>query len=117
MGRREFWRGRIAEGAEAELTVAKFERDGFGLITSLRESHGLIENAEDGRRFDNQSRQFRTLCPNSAFYPKTPARRRLRPGAQGRALKVLDVTGNHRLKYRRQQTSLRSQAGHNLSGR
>jgi molybdopterin molybdotransferase len=46
-GRREFWRGRIAEGADGELTVAKFERDGSGLITSLRESDGLIEIPED----------------------------------------------------------------------
>ncbi|WP_088343610.1 MULTISPECIES: gephyrin-like molybdotransferase Glp [Rhodomicrobium] len=41
-GRREFWRGRLVDGA-----VTKFERDGSGLITSLRDSDGLIEIAED----------------------------------------------------------------------
>ena len=46
-GRREFWRARIVEGADGELAVAKFERDGSGLITSLRESDGLIEIPED----------------------------------------------------------------------
>ena len=46
-GRREFWRGRVTEGADGELAIAKFERDGSGLITSLRESDGLIEIPED----------------------------------------------------------------------
>ena len=46
-GRREFWRGKIVEGADGGLAVAKFERDGSGLITSLRQSDGLIEIPED----------------------------------------------------------------------
>jgi molybdopterin molybdotransferase len=46
-GRREFWRGKIVESGNGELAVTKFERDGSGLITSLRESDGLIEIPED----------------------------------------------------------------------
>jgi molybdopterin molybdotransferase len=46
-GRREFWRGRIVEGEDGGLAVTKFERDGSGLITSLRQSDGLIEIPED----------------------------------------------------------------------
>ena len=46
MGRREFWRARLVH-QNGQLTVSKFERDGSGLISSLRESDGLIELAED----------------------------------------------------------------------
>jgi molybdopterin molybdotransferase len=46
-GRREFWRGKIVEDGGNGLAVAKFERDGSGLITSLRDSDGLIEIPED----------------------------------------------------------------------
>jgi molybdopterin molybdotransferase len=46
VGRREFWRARL-EHQNGQLTVSKFERDGSGLISSLRESDGLIELAED----------------------------------------------------------------------
>ncbi len=44
--RREFLRGRL-ERRDGVLHVAKFERDGSGLITSLREADGLIELEED----------------------------------------------------------------------
>jgi molybdopterin molybdotransferase len=46
-GRREFWRGRLAEDVDGLLVVTKFPRDGSGLISSLREADGLIEVAED----------------------------------------------------------------------
>lgn len=46
VGRREFWRARLVH-QNGQLTVSKFERDGSGLISSLRESDGLIELAED----------------------------------------------------------------------
>jgi molybdopterin molybdotransferase len=47
VGRREFWRARLTDGADGKLQVAKFPRDGSGLISSLREADGLIEVAED----------------------------------------------------------------------
>lgn len=45
-GRREYWRGslRVVDG---RLVVEKFDRDGSGLITSLRVADGLIEAGED----------------------------------------------------------------------
>ena len=46
--RREFLRGRLV-GEGADLGVEKFERDGSGLITSLREADGLIEIPEPVR--------------------------------------------------------------------
>jgi molybdopterin molybdotransferase len=46
-GRREFWRGRLASDDAKRPKVEKFPRDGSGLITSLRESDGLIEIEED----------------------------------------------------------------------
>jgi molybdopterin molybdotransferase len=46
-GRREFWRAKLERGGEGGLVVRKFPRDGSGLISSLRESDGLIEVAED----------------------------------------------------------------------
>lgn len=46
VGRREFWRARLTSAA-GRLSVAKFARDGSGLISSLREADGLIEVAED----------------------------------------------------------------------
>jgi molybdopterin molybdotransferase len=47
LGRREFWRARLVRTNEGGLQVAKFLRDGSGLISSLRESDGLIEVAEE----------------------------------------------------------------------
>jgi molybdopterin molybdotransferase len=47
VGRREFWRAKLTKSAGGKLQVAKFPRDGSGLISSLREADGLIEVAED----------------------------------------------------------------------
>jgi molybdopterin molybdotransferase len=44
-GRREFWRARL-ENKDGHLSVAKFARDGSGLISSLREADGLMEVRE-----------------------------------------------------------------------
>ncbi|PCJ91272.1 MAG: molybdopterin molybdenumtransferase MoeA [Hyphomicrobiales bacterium] len=41
--RREFLRGILGQDGNGGLTVSKFERDGSGLITGLREADGLIE--------------------------------------------------------------------------
>jgi molybdopterin molybdotransferase len=47
VGRREWVRARL-EGISGELPVAKrFERDGAGILTSMVESEGFIELAED----------------------------------------------------------------------
>jgi molybdopterin molybdotransferase len=46
VGRREFWRARLTRGSGGRLSVAKFARDGSGLISSMREADGLIEVAE-----------------------------------------------------------------------
>ncbi len=46
LGRREFWRGRIAQ-SKSGMAVEKFARDGSGLITGLRWSDGLIDIPED----------------------------------------------------------------------
>jgi molybdopterin molybdotransferase len=45
-GRREFWRAKLTL-KDGRLAVAKFPRDGSGLISSLREADGLVEVAED----------------------------------------------------------------------
>ena len=47
VGRREFWRARLTRGPGGQLSVAKFDRDGSGLISSMRDSDGLIEVGED----------------------------------------------------------------------
>jgi molybdopterin molybdotransferase len=47
LGRREFWRAKLIRGSGGRLSVAKFPRDGSGLISSLREADGLIEVPED----------------------------------------------------------------------
>jgi molybdopterin molybdotransferase len=47
LGRREFWRAKLTRGTGGRLQVAKFPRDGSGLISSLREADGLIEVPED----------------------------------------------------------------------
>jgi molybdopterin molybdotransferase len=47
LGRREFWRARLTRSDEGQLQVAKFRRDGSGLISSLRESDGLVEVSEE----------------------------------------------------------------------
>jgi molybdopterin molybdotransferase len=45
-GRREFWRAKLAM-KYGRLSVAKFPRDGSGLISSLRDADGLIEVPEE----------------------------------------------------------------------
>ena len=63
-GRREFWRARLVE-KNGRLVVAKFPRDGSGLISSLREADGLIElgeNVEEVRKGDEVD-----FIPFSAF--------------------------------------------------
>jgi molybdopterin molybdotransferase len=45
-GRREFFRGWL-EGDDGKLIVRKYERDGSGLISSLRAARGLIEIPEN----------------------------------------------------------------------
>ena len=47
LGRREFWRARLTRSDGGQLQVAKFPRDGSGLISSLRESDGLVEVSEE----------------------------------------------------------------------
>lgn len=47
VGRREFWRAKLTREAGGRLQVAKFPRDGSGLISSLREADGLIEVQEE----------------------------------------------------------------------
>lgn len=44
--RREFLRGILGQAEDGSLTVTKFDRDGSGLITGLREADGLIEIEE-----------------------------------------------------------------------
>ena len=46
LGRREFWRGMLETGPEG-WRVRKYERDGSGLISSLREADCLIDVPED----------------------------------------------------------------------
>ena len=46
-GRREFWRGFLTADEDGRLRAGKFDRDGSGLITGLREADGLIEVEED----------------------------------------------------------------------
>ncbi len=46
VGRRELWRGTLRE-VDGTLQVAKFERDGSGLISSLRAADCLIDIPED----------------------------------------------------------------------
>jgi len=41
--RREFLRARLSQDADGSLVAHKFERDGSGLISSLRTSDGLVE--------------------------------------------------------------------------
>ncbi len=46
-GRREWLRSRLERGEDGALTAHKFARDGAGILTSMVESDGLIELAED----------------------------------------------------------------------
>jgi molybdopterin molybdotransferase len=50
--RREFLRGILQRDEGGQLAVRKFERDGSGIITSLREADGLIEIGEEVRCVD-----------------------------------------------------------------
>jgi len=46
-GRREFLRGYIADDKNGKSIAMKFDRDGSGLITGLRQATGLIEVSEE----------------------------------------------------------------------
>lgn len=45
--RREFYRGWLEEGPDGNTLAQKFQRDGSGLISGLREADGLIEIPEE----------------------------------------------------------------------
>lgn len=45
--RREFWRAWLEKDPDGQMIAKKFERDGSGLISGLRQASGLIEVAED----------------------------------------------------------------------
>jgi molybdopterin molybdotransferase len=47
LGRREWVRARLSLGEDGVMVANRFPRDGAGILTSLVESHGLIELAED----------------------------------------------------------------------
>jgi molybdopterin molybdotransferase len=49
-GRREYLRARLQGGPGQDLTVARIEREGSGILTSLTEADGLVELAEDVTR-------------------------------------------------------------------
>jgi molybdopterin molybdotransferase len=49
-GRREYLRARLVGGPGPDLTVARIEREGSGILTSLTEADGLVELAEDVTR-------------------------------------------------------------------
>jgi molybdopterin molybdotransferase len=46
-GRREYLRARLVAGPGRDLAVARIEREGSGVLTSLTEADGLVELAED----------------------------------------------------------------------
>lgn len=45
--RREFLRGILKQSSRGETVITKFERDGSGLISSLKNADGLIELPEE----------------------------------------------------------------------
>ncbi|MXN67402.1 molybdopterin molybdenumtransferase MoeA [Stappia sp. GBMRC 2046] len=51
--RREFYRGILATDTKGVTVARKFERDGSGLITGLREADGLIEIPEETTSIDH----------------------------------------------------------------
>ncbi|MDX2156395.1 MAG: molybdopterin molybdotransferase MoeA [Hyphomicrobiaceae bacterium] len=63
-GRREFWRGILAERATG-LAVDKFRRDGSGLISGLRQADGLIDIREE--RGDVRQGDLVDFIPFSEF--------------------------------------------------
>ena len=50
--RREFLRGILVRSGSGQMRIEKFPRDGSGLISSLRESDGLIELTEEMTELD-----------------------------------------------------------------
>lgn len=65
IGRREFLRGRLVRNEGHQLCVKPYPKDGSGLISSLRESDGLIEIAEDVEAISEG--QSVTFIPYSEF--------------------------------------------------
>jgi molybdopterin molybdotransferase len=63
-GRREFFRGWL-ESDDGQITVKKYERDGSGLISSLRSADGLIEILEQIENI--QEGDTVSFIPFSAF--------------------------------------------------
>lgn len=51
-GRREFVRASLARGADGAIEAHKFAREGAGLLSSLTETHGLVELGEDVTRVE-----------------------------------------------------------------
>jgi molybdopterin molybdotransferase len=55
-GRREYLRARLVRGPGREMAVARIEREGSGILTSLTEADGLVELAEDVTRIGRGDR-------------------------------------------------------------
>ena len=64
--RREFLRGILDSSDEGTTRVQKFDRDGSGLISSLRQSDGLIEIAENVTRISRG--ELVNFIPYSALF-------------------------------------------------
>lgn len=64
-GRREFFRGWLDEDEDGQIVVKKYERDGSGLISSLRSAGGLIEIPEQIEKI--QEGDTVSFIPFSAF--------------------------------------------------
>ena len=63
--RREFLRGILSQNADGEVQVKKFDRDGSGLISSLRLADGLIEIREEATSIEKG--QLVNFIPFSSF--------------------------------------------------
>lgn len=63
--RREFLRGQLVKSDDGNLTVSKYQHDGSGMISSLRQAGGLIEIEEN--KTSVQVGEFVNFIPFSEF--------------------------------------------------
>jgi molybdopterin molybdotransferase len=64
-GRREYLRARLVGSPGREMAVARIEREGSGILTSLTEADGLVEVAEEVTRIERGDRVI--FVPFSEF--------------------------------------------------
>ena len=101
-GRREWLRARLVAGADGELSAVKYPAEGSGILTSMVEADGLVQDEDDMPRVplvteEGLRRVRRFLKAAARLYPHEDVRERPRfplPSLEGNTITGIDIVLN-----------------------